>query len=245
MSLRAFIVEDEPLARERLNALLRESDGDVTVVGEAENARAAALQIEQLRPDLLFVDIERPEENGIDFVRGIDRDERPVVIFTTAHPQYALEAFDVSAADYLIKPLGRERVSRALDRARRLIAGGRVPVRIRGARMRERFAVRTRGEIVFIKTDQIDWIAADGNYSRIHAAGETYVIREALQSVEATLDPAAFIRVHRSAIVNLDRVRKLVNAPDGSASIVLSTDDAVPLGRSYRARLEEIFGQKL
>ncbi|HYR28067.1 MAG TPA: LytTR family DNA-binding domain-containing protein [Thermoanaerobaculia bacterium] len=243
MSLKAMIVEDEPLARERLHALLAESD--VTVVGEAENAFAAALQIGRVQPDLLFVDIEIPGESGIEFVRGLGPERRPVVIFTTAHPEYALEAFDVSAADYLVKPFDRERVVRALDRARRLIAGGRVPHQHRTARIRERFAVRTRGEVVVIKTVNIDWIAAEGNYSRIHAGQSAYLVRETLQSVESSLDPAAFIRVHRSAIVNLDRVHKLSTTPDGTLSIVLSTGAAVPLGRSYRPRLEEIFGEKL
>lgn len=242
MSLKAMIIEDEPLARERLCALLAESE--VAVVAEAENASEAALQMDRVRPDLLFVDIEIPGESGMEFVRGFDPDHRPVVIFTAAHPQYAVDAFDVSAADYLIKPLDQERVARAVDRARRLIAGGRVPARHRGTRIRERFAVRTRGEVIFIKAANIEWIAAEGNYSRIHSGTNTYLVREALQSVESSLDPATFVRVHRSAIVNLDCVRKLSTAIDGAISIVLSTGATVPLGPSYRARLEDIFGQK-
>ena len=244
MSLRALVVEDEPLARERLRTLLSLDPG-VAVVGEADNARAALLLLEQLRPDLLFLDIEMPEETGLGLLQRLDPAQRPVVVFTTAHPEYAVDAFDVNAADYLVKPIDAEHVSRSLDRARRLIAGGRVAPRGRGAHPRERFAVRTRGEIVFIKAAQIDWISAEGNYSRLHSGEQSYLMRESLQSIESSLDPSTFIRVHRSAIVNLDRVRKLATSPDGNSSIVLSTGDAVPLGPSYRGRLEEIFGQKL
>ena len=244
MSLRTLVVEDEPLARERLRALLGLDPG-VAVVGEADNARAALLLLEQLRPDLLFLDIEMPEENGLDLLAHLDPAQRPVVVFTTAHPQYAVDAFDINAADYLVKPLDADRVSRALERARRRIAGGRTAARERTAAPRERFAVRTRGEIIFIKAAQIDWISAEGNYARLHAGEVSYLMRESLQSIEGSLDPATFIRVHRSAIVNLDRVRKLATSPDGNSVIVLSTGDAVALGPSYRVRLDEIFGQKL
>jgi two-component system LytT family response regulator len=244
MTLRALVVEDEPLARERLRALIA-ADAGASVVGEADNSRTAATLIAQLRPDLVFLDVEMPEESGLELLRRLEPSERPVVVFTTAHPQYALEAFEVNAADYLVKPLDAERVGRALERARRLIAGGRAAAKQRTGPARERFAVRTRGEIVFIKAAQIDWISAEGNYARLHAAEHSYLIRESLQNIEASLDPATFIRVHRSAIVNLDRVRKLATSPDGATAIVLSTGDKVPLGPSYRVRLEEIFGQKL
>ena len=244
MSLRAVIVEDEPLARARLRALLG-GDTGVAVIGEAENARAAAELVEQLRPDLLFLDVHIPEENGLELLRGLDPARRPVIIFTTAHPEYALEAFELSAADYLVKPLDSERVGRAIERARRFIAGGRAAAQFRPTPRRERFAVRTRGEIVFVKASQIDWISAEGNYARLHSGELSYLLRESMQSIEESLDPSTFIRVHRSAIVNLDRVRKLVTSADGTPSIVLSTGDGIPLGPSYRGRLEDVLGQKL
>lgn len=244
MSLRALIVEDEPLARARLRALLGNENG-VAVIGEAENARAAAELVDQLRPDLVFLDVHMPEESGIELLRGLDPTRRPVIIFTTAHPEYALEAFDLSAADYLVKPLDGERVARAIERARRFIAGGRAAAQSRSTPKRERFAVRTRGEIVFVKATQIDWISAEGNYARLHSGELSYLLRESMQSIEESLDGATFIRVHRSAIVNLDRVRKLVSTADGTPSIVLSTGASVPLGPSYRGRLEEVLGQKL
>lgn len=244
MSLRALIVEDEPLARARLRALIGAEHG-VAVVGEAENARAAAELLDQLRPDLLFLDIYMPEDDGLELLRKLDPSRRPVVIFTTAHPEHALDAFELSAADYLVKPLDEERVARAIERARRFIAGGRAAAQTRTTQRRERFAVRTRGEIVFVKSTQIDWISAEGNYARLHSGELSYLLRESMQSIEDSLDASTFIRVHRSAIVNLDRVRKLVTSPDGTPSIVLSTGDSIPLGPSYRGRLEEVLGQKL
>ncbi|HEY0159824.1 MAG TPA: LytTR family DNA-binding domain-containing protein [Thermoanaerobaculia bacterium] len=244
MSLRAVIVEDEPLARARLRALLG-GDTGVAVIGEAENARAAAELVGQLHPDLVFLDVHMPEENGLELLRSLDPSQRPVVIFTTAHPEYALDAFELSAADYLVKPLDSERVARAIERARRFIAGGRAAAQSRPTPRRERFAVRTRGEIVFVKASQIDWISAEGNYARLHTGEQSYLLRESMQSIEESLDPSTFIRVHRSAIVNLDRVRKLVTSPDGTPSIVLSTGDGIPLGPSYRGRLEDVLGQKL
>jgi two-component system LytT family response regulator len=244
VSLRALIIEDEPLARTRLRSLLA-SDENAVVIGEADNARDAAELVQHLRPDLVFLDIEMPEENGLELLRSLEPADRPAVIFTTAHPQYALEAFDLSAADYLVKPLDAERVSRAVERAMRFIAGGRTAARPRTAPPRERFAVRTRGEIIFVKASAIDWISAEGNYVRLHANELSYLLRESMQSVEESMDTSTFIRVHRSAIVNLDRVRKLVTSADGTPMIVLSTSDTIPLGPSYRGRLEEALGQKL
>lgn len=242
MSLRAIIVEDEPLARERLRSLIAVESG-VAVVAEADNARAAAMLIRQLEPDVMFLDVEMPEVNGLEFLRQLPGETLPVVIFTTAHAQYALDAFGVNAADYLVKPLDEQRVTRAIDRAKRLIAGGRAAPG-RAGTMRSRLAVRHRGEIIFIKAAQVDWISAEGNYARLHSGEASYLLREPLQSIEASLDPAMFLRVHRSAIVNIDRVRKLATT-DAGASIILSTGAAVPLGPSYRGRLEEIFGYKL
>lgn len=244
MTLRAIIVEDEPLARARLRALLA-PDQTVVVVAEADNARTGAELIRQLQPDVLFLDIHMPEISGLDLARSIEPGTRPAVVFITAHPEYALDAFDTNAADYLVKPLDGERVARALERVRRFIAGGSAAAQTRHVPRRTRFAVRTRGEIVFVKVSQIDWIAAEGNYVRLHAGEASYLLRESMQSMEDALDPVTFIRVHRSAIVNLDRVRKLVTTPDGSAGIVLSTGATVPLGPTYRIRLEDALGQKL
>jgi two-component system LytT family response regulator len=268
MMIRALIVEDEPLARARLRMLL-ESHGDVELVGESASAQEAAEIFDREDVDLLFLDIQMPQGSGFDLLHVLGEERRPIVIFTTAHAEFALEAFDVSAADYLVKPFDQVRLSRALDRARALFSGtngngngyghgngngngnghgnghGTAVLPARPLTRRDRFAVRARGEIVFIKSDSIDWISAEGNYSRLHSGEASYLLRESMQKLDETLDATVFIRVHRSAIVNLDRVKKLIAAPDGSYSIVLNTGAAVPLGPSFRPRLETVLGQKL
>jgi two-component system LytT family response regulator len=243
VSLRAIVIDDEPLARERLRALIA-ADPDVAIVAEADNAHAAATLVRQLTPDIIFLDIEMPGPNGLDFLRELGGTTLPTVIFTTAHAEYALDAFGVNAADYLVKPLDEQRVKRAIERAKRLIAGGRVAAS-RTVTIRSRLAVRHREEIIFIKVDEVDWIAAEGNYARVHSGETSYLIRETLQRLEASLDPSTFVRVHRSAIVNIDRVRKLATSTERAAEIVLSTGATVPLGPSYRTRLEEIFGYRV
>jgi two-component system, LytTR family, response regulator len=244
-ALRALIVDDEPPARSRLRLLLG-SQPEVDVVGEAGSAREAMDLIEEHHPDVLFLDVEMQEETGMDLLRAFPAISQPVVVFTTAHVQYALNAFNFNTADYLVKPFDLDRLSRAVDRARRLVTGElrSVPAR-RRTRYRERLAVRAREEILFIKATQIDWISAEGNYARLHCGSQSYQLRESMQSLEDGLDASTFIRVHRSAIVNVDRIRKLVAAVDGSPSIVLASGETVPLGPSYRARLEEVLGQKL
>ncbi|HEX8251858.1 MAG TPA: LytTR family DNA-binding domain-containing protein [Thermoanaerobaculia bacterium] len=244
MKLRAVILDDEPLARARLRSLL-ERDSGVEVVGDAAHAVEALRLVAELAPDLVFVDVRLPEESGLEFLRMLDPVRRPVVIFTTAYPEYAVDAFDVAAADYLLKPLDAERVLRAVNRARRLLGGGRAAAQPRPVPPRELIAVPVRDEILFVKSSKIDWILAERNYSRLHCGAASYLLRESLQSIEQSLDPATFIRVHRSAIVNLDRVRKLVSSSDTVSSIALSTGAIVPLGPAYRSRLEEVLGRKL
>ena len=243
MILKAVIVDDEPLARARLKALL-ENQRDLQLVGEADTVREAVRVVETTRPHVLFLDVQMPEESGFDLLGKLAGKCHPAVIFTTAHNKYALDAFDLNAADYLVKPFDRDRVNHALDRARRLVAGRTTAPLPRDGR-RERFVVRTRSEIVFVNVSQVDWISAEGNYVRLHCGAQTYLLRESMQSMEESLDPREFVRVHRSAIVRFERVRKMITTADGAASIVLTTGDAVPLGPSYRRRLEDLIEQKL
>jgi two-component system LytT family response regulator len=245
MTFRALIVDDEPPARLRLRRLLDEHT-EVDIVAEAGSAREAAALIEEHHPDVLFLDVAMPEESGLDLLRSLASVKQPVVVFTTAHTDHALSAFNFNTADYLVKPFDADRLTRAVDRARRLASGElrAIPPR-RTTRHRERIAIRVRGEILFIKATQIEWISAEGNYARLHCGNASYQLRETLQGLEEGLDQSAFIRVHRSAIVNVDRIRKLVTSVDGSPSIVLSSGDLVPLGPTYRTRLEELLGQKL
>ena len=242
-ALRAVIVEDEPLALARLSRLL-ERQGDVTVVGEAGNAADAMTLIQAHAPELLFLDIEMPSANGFELLHALESEPRPVVIFTTAHPEFAHKAFEVNAADYLVKPFDDERLTRAMERARRFLATPR-PAPTNGNRHRERYAVRVRGEIVIVNVADVEWVSAEGNYARLHCGEKSYLIRDSMQRLEETLDSALFARVHRSAIVNLARVRKLMLERDGSYEIVLASGATVPVGATYRARVEQFVGEEL
>jgi len=244
--IRTLIIDDEPLARSRIRAMLN-PHSDIDVVAECSSAGEAGALLRSEPAALLLLDIEMPGASGFDVVQATDIDSRPAVVFVTAHEEFALDAFEANAVDYLVKPFSQERLDRALWRVRRFIEGksaARPVPPIAARRWRERFAVRVRGEVVFIKVSSIDWIAAAGNYVRLHAGAESHLHREALQNVAAELDPAVFLRVHRSAIVNIERVRKLVPAADGSTSIVLHNAVSIPLGPSYRAGLEEALGEK-
>jgi two-component system LytT family response regulator len=248
--IRALIVDDEPLARTRIRLMLKEHP-DIDVLAECGNGREAATLMRQEQPDLLFLDIEMPDLSGFDTLEQTAGRTagavEPVVICVTAHEEFALDAFEANAVDYLVKPFDQERFDRALGRARRFLAlrPAPMPPSPQPARIRERFAVRGRGQIIFVKAVNIEWIGAEGNYARLYTREGSYLIRESLQHLEETIDPATFVRVHRSAIVNIERVGKLVPGPEGTYSIVLQNDIAIPLGPTFRARLESLLGQKL
>jgi two-component system LytT family response regulator len=239
--IRTLIVDDEPLARSRIRTMLA-THHDIEVVAECGSATEAAALLESEPAALLLLDVEMPGTSGFDFLRSMHVDSPPAIVFVTAHEEFALDAFEANAVDYLVKPFSPERLDRALWRVRRFVEGrgtSRPP-----RRSRERFAVRIRNEVVFVKVSSIDWIAAAGNYVRLYSGSESYLLRESMQNIAAELDPSVFLRVHRSAIVNIERVRKLVPAADGSLSIVLQNATAIPLGPTYRTALEEALGEK-
>jgi two-component system LytT family response regulator len=241
--IRTLIVDDEPLARSRVRAML-DAYSDIEVVAECGSAREAETLLQSEPASLVLLDIEMPGANGFDVVQKISLESRPAVVFVTAHDEFALDAFEANAVDYLVKPFSQERLDRALWRVRRFVEG-RTGARSNGSRRwRERFGVRVRGEVVFIKTSSIDWVAAAGNYVRLFAGNESHLLRDSMQNIAAELDPAVFLRVHRSAIVNIERVRKIVPVADGTLSIVLHNGTAVPLGPTYRTALEEALGEK-
>jgi two-component system LytT family response regulator len=245
--IRALIVDDEPLARKRVRMMLAQHQ-DIEVIAECSNGREAAEITASEMPSLLLVDIEMPDVNGFDMLPILPENAAPAIIFITAHTEFALDAFEANAVDYVVKPFSQDRFDRAIQRARSFLGGSRSsrPAGAsNGERRRERFAVRTRGQIIFVKATSVDWIGAEGNYARLHTAEQSYLIRESLQSLEAALDPSLFVRVHRSAIVNIERVRKLVPGSDGAFSIVLANDATIPLGPTFRERLENLLGQKL
>jgi len=211
------------------------------IAAEAHDAASAAERAATARPDVIFLDIAMPRGSGLDFAATLS--PRPAIIFTTAHPQYAVDAFDLSAVDYLVKPIGPERLARALHRLRHVLARPQADRSVpAAARAAERMAVRTRSEVVFVEIGDIQWIAAEGNYSRIHTAERSYLIRELINSVAARLDPSLFIRVHRSSMVNLLCVRKLIGSREAGVVVELTSGALVRVGASYRDDLERILG---
>ena len=239
--IRTLIVDDEPLARSRVRAMLT-PHADIEVVAECGSAAETNDLLRSEPASLVLLDIEMPVATGFEFLQTLAVESRPAVVFVTAHDEFALDAFEANAVDYLVKPFSQERLDRALWRVRRFIEGKGTVRPATARRLRERFAVRIRGEVVFVKVSSIDWIAAAGNYVRLYSGAESHLLRESLQNIAAELDPTMFLRVHRSAVVNIERVRKLVPAVDGSLSIVLQNGTTIPLGPTYRAALEEALG---
>jgi len=240
--IRALIVDDEPLARRRVRLLLA-AHPDVEVIAECSSGREAAQVMTSETPKLLFLDIEMPDADGFEIAAA----RAAAIVFITAHEEFALKAFEANAVDYLVKPFSQERFDRAMDRVRRFLAPSALPVATstHPPRRRERFAIRVRGQVLFVKAATLEWIAAEGNYARLYTPETSYLIRESLQNLESELDRELFVRVHRSAIVNIERVRKLLVGPEGAFSIVLQSEAQVPLGPTYRGKLEELLGQKL
>ena len=238
MKLRALIVEDERLARTRLRRLLSTRD-DVEVIGEAEDGDEAVSMIDQLRPDLIFLDVQMPGLSGFDVLAAISG-PTPFIIFTTAFDEYALKAFEVHALDYLLKPFDGERLYPALDRAVALIHGAPTHEQFLEQfvpRMIERFVVRSAGRIVFVAADQIDWIEAADNYVYLHAGSESHLIRGSLKTLQQRLDPAKFVRIHRSAIVNVTRIRSMKPASHGDYDLELADGGHLTVTRTFAARL--------
>ena len=263
--LRVLIVDDEPLGIERLAELLHARSGEVEVVGRAENGEDAVRAIRELRPDLVFLDIHMPRGSGLDVVRQVGPERMPATIFVTAYDQHALEAFEVAAVDYLVKPYDDERFGQAFLRARRrlrlegveqlqqqllaLLQPGTTAtpgssLLSAGGDYLKRIGVQMRGKMRVVPVDQIDHISASGVYAELHSAGSRHLIRETLQALEEQLDPAEFMRIHRSEIVRLDRVEMLLREGQGSCMVQLRDGTRLRVGRSRREELERRLGRR-
>jgi two-component system LytT family response regulator len=244
MTIRAVIVDDEPLARRRIRDLLAAAP-DVDVVAECANGRDAIGAIEASPPDLLFLDIQMPQIDGFDVLAAIGVGRVPVVVFVTSYDQFAVRAFEAQALDYLMKPFDDRRFESTLRRARERLAerqGDGVERRlralldeVRGQRgYLQRLAVPVGDRSVFIRAQEIDWIGAERNYIRVHSAGRDYLLRESLSHIGAELDPAMFCRIHRSTIVNVDRIQSVESTFNGEYLVVLHDRTKLTSGRSYR-----------
>ncbi|MDQ3798970.1 MAG: LytTR family DNA-binding domain-containing protein [Acidobacteriota bacterium] len=251
MRIKTLIVDDEPLARERIKRMLRD-EPDITVIGECGNGAEAIAAIKREKPDLVFLDIQMPEKNGFEVIESLDAKAVPTIIFVTAYDQYALQAFEVHALDYLLKPFNRDRLNRALTRARGHIEHrnfGNLDERLASLiadlkverKYLERLVVKTTGRVFFLKTDEIDWIEAAGNYLKLHVGRESHLIRETMNGIEAKLNPDKFLRIHRSTVVNIDRIKELHPMFSGDYSVILRNGVELTLSRNYRERFLELF----
>jgi two-component system LytT family response regulator len=245
--LRVVIVDDEPLARDKLRRYLAE-DERVRVVAEAGDGLAAIEAIEAERPDLVLLDVQMPEMDGFEVVTALDVAPLPRFVFVTAHDEHAVRAFEVRALDYLLKPVDRARLTEAVGRAAS-VDGDEPPDARRlledapdTNRPLTRFLVRSRGRMQLVPIREVDWIGAAGNYVELHVGDRSHLVRGTLQSLEGRLPAEAFVRIHRSTIVNLDRIRALHPWSHGDLQVVLADGTELRMSRRYRDRLEAMFG---
>jgi two-component system, LytTR family, response regulator len=251
--IRTLVVDDEPMARERVLSLLQQED-DVEVVGECSDGTQALAAIQHQLPDLVFLDVQMPGLDGFGVIQAVGAEKMPTVIFVTAYDEYALKAFEVHALDYLLKPFGRDRFQEALkhvreslerrragDLGRRLLA---LVNDIKPERPKlERLVVKSGGRVFFLRTDEIDWIEAAGNYVRLHLGDESHLFRETMNRMETRLDTRRFVRIHRSRIVNTERIKELQPWFNGEYVVILRNGTRLPLSRGYRDKLQEQLGK--
>jgi len=265
--IRAIIVDDEPTARRGVRLLL-ERDSAVEIIGEAATGAEAAELIRREKPDLAFLDVQMPGSDGFAALEQISPATAPAVVFVTAYDEHALRAFEVNAVDYLLKPYDDARFGAALQRAKEEVRRRQtdtVNARLTqlldylqqnsgtaaAAQAKEekaagdRILLKSSGEIFFLKTDEIDWIEAEGDYMKFHVNGRTHLMRETMARLEARLDPKRFIRIHRSTIVNIDRLRKLSPSFAGEYAVILHDGTKLKLSRGYHERIATLLKQAL
>ncbi|QRN95245.1 response regulator transcription factor [Archangium violaceum] len=259
--IRAVLADDEPLARARLRALLAQAP-DVQLVAECADGVEALEVLRRERPDIVFLDVQMPERDGFGVLEALEP-PMPLVIFVTAYQEHAVRAFEASAVDYLLKPFDRERFARTLARVRerlRQSPPSTLPPELSMLLQRlshpaspetpaapwlERLVVKTARETLLVRVEDVDWLEAAGNYVTVHVGREEYLVRETLEGLEAQLPTRSFARVHRSTIVNLDRIRSIRPTPGGDHRLVLRDGHELTLSRTFRARLEERLGRPL
>ena len=246
MSVRVLIVDDEPIARRRLRALLQ-AESSVEIVGESEDGESALVAIRGLRPDLVFLDVQMPGLDGFDVIELMSETECPAVIFVTAYDQYAMRAFDVHAVDYLLKPFERGRLRKALARAAALAGSDANPGRlhafvdtVRADRPLQRFLVKTPARVYAVRTDDVESLEAAGHYVELRTATGTHLVRDSMAAIGRRLDRARFVRIHRSAIVNIDKVKELRPAFHGEFEVTLTCGRRLRCSRTYAAELTRV-----
>ena len=249
MKIRALIVDDEPLAREWVRSAVAE-DPELEVLGECGDGFEAAEAIHRLKPDLVFLDVQMPGLDGFGVLEALSPEEIPAVVFITAFDQYAVRAFEAQAVDYLMKPFSKERVGEAVRRVRELVKGrsiedfresiGRIVEKIRRDRSYPEWVLlKAEGKNVFVKVRDIDWIESSRNNVRIHVGTTLYLLHETTSAIASRLDPKKFLRIHRSAIVNIERIKELHPWFNGDYAVILRDGTQLTLSSSYRDRLKE------
>lgn len=257
--VRTLIVDDEPLARRTIRELLSDHT-DVEIIGECGSGSEAVTFIEKQPPDLLFLDVQMPGLNGFETLARIEPGRIPAIIFVTAYDQYALQAFEVHALDYLLKPFNDQRFEEALRQAKSHIElqeinkisrsllnllgdlnpAGNEPAMVRRKGFLTRFMIKADGRVFFIKVSDVDWIAADDYFIKLHVSGKAHLLRMSMNELEEKLDPNTFLRVHRSTIVNFDRIQELKQTPGGEYVVVLKSGTVLKLSRARRERLAQL-----
>jgi two-component system LytT family response regulator len=248
--IRALIVDDEPDARERIRRLLTQHADVESVAEAADGEQALQLLGDDESINLVFLDIQMPVLDGFGVAELLSRERMPVLVFVTAFDEYALRAFDANAVDYLLKPYDRARFDAALQKARTYLASraafgagmNALLTSVRGTPYRTRIAVRGKEKTLILRVDIVDWMEAQGSYVRLHTARRSFLIRESMRDLESTLDPARFVRVHRSAIVNIERVEEVQTDAHGELRLILTGGTDVAVGRVYRAAVEAALG---
>jgi two-component system LytT family response regulator len=247
MSIRVLIIDDEQLPRARIKALLGE-DQEIEIIGECADGRKAVAAIKKHAPDLIFLDIQMPVLDGFEVLEAVGNQQMPTVIFVTAYDRYAIRAFEVHALDYLLKPFNRARFNEALHRAKSQIRAqqdGQVQRQLlsllrdlkNGRKYLERLVVKSGGRVCFLRTEEIDWVDAVGNYVRLHVGKNSHLVRGTISALESKLDPDRFLRIHRSRIINVDRIKELNPWFKGEYVVTLKDGTEHKLSRGYREKL--------
>ncbi len=252
-AIRILIVDDEPLARKGIRDLLK-NEPDITIIGEAANGREAAEMIAQHSPDLVFLDVQMPGCDGFGVIEQVGVEQMPLTVFVTAYDAHALQAFKVHAVDYLLKPVQPEHFAAALERARKLLQNKNLSDildRLRllmqdvkpGRQYLQRLAIKGTGKIDVVRVEEIAWLDADGDYVHVHTDDRKYLHREKISTLERELDPARFVRIHRSTIVRIDHIKQLEPHFNGDYTVVLHGGQKLSLSRSYRQSVLEALQQ--
>jgi two-component system, LytTR family, response regulator len=242
MKIRTLIVDDEPLARDRLRGFLQ-ADPGIELVGECGSGPEAVALIKTAAPDLVFLDMQMPGCDGLQVVTQLPEEKRPAIIFATAHERFAVDAFDLAAVDYLLKPFDRDRFQQALRRAQDHLQRQRSPeAPVPPAPKTDRITVKADGRLVFLKPEEIVRVEAADNYVMLHLAAGRLMLRETMSAIETRLGTVNFVRVNRSAIVNLEELREIQPAQHGDYTVVLRDGTKLPLSRSLRGRLDRFVG---